>query len=200
MFAATSWWDVVFRSLQNGFAYNFELYAGKDDNVLLARIVPSDNNHKSYFDNYFNSPHLQIHLASKGILSLRTVEWTVHGDDASSDSSDETIELSPQVTVIGSVAGHTGPSAIATTSYYDLSLTASGPSMSVTSRWVDQQRERSPPIRDGLFVPVCQSHYRPVSPVDQPNCFTDKTGLSGVFQLCCCTQIYTRRQFLLVII
>jgi len=64
----------------SGFEYNFELYAGKDDNVLqdgeqdsgasgnmvicLTRIVPSDNNHKLYFDNYFNSPHLQIHLAS----------------------------------------------------------------------------------------------------------------------------------------
>ena len=63
------------------------------------------------------------------------VERTVHGDDASNDSSDETIELTPQVTVRGSVAGHTGPPAIATSSYYDLSLAASGPSMSVTSRW-----------------------------------------------------------------
>jgi len=39
---------------------------------------------------------------------------------------------------------------MATTSYYDLSLAASGPSMSVTSRWVDQQRERSPPIRSAF--------------------------------------------------
>jgi len=75
------------------------------------------------------------------------VELTVHGDDVSSDSSDEMIELSPQVTVRGSVAKHTGPPFMATSSYYDLSLAASGPSMSVTSRWVDQQRERSPPIR-----------------------------------------------------
>ena len=64
------------------------------------------------------------------------VELTVHGDDASSDSSDET--MSTQVTVRGSVAGHTGPPAMVTSSYYDLSLTASGPSMSVTSRWVEQ--------------------------------------------------------------
>jgi len=78
------------------------------------------------------------------------VELTVRGDDASSDSSDETIELSPQVTMRGSVAGHTGPPAMATTSYYDLSLAASGPSMSVTSRWVDQQPERSPPIRSAF--------------------------------------------------
>ena len=69
-------------------------------------------------------------------------ELTVRGDDASSDSSDETIELSPQVTVRGSVAGHTGPPA--------MSLAASGPSMSVTSRWVEQQRERSPPIRSAF--------------------------------------------------
>jgi len=36
-------------------------------------------------------------------------EPTVHGGDASSVSSDETIELSPQATVRGSVTGHTGP-------------------------------------------------------------------------------------------
>jgi len=78
------------------------------------------------------------------------VELTVHGDDTSSDSSDETIELSPQVTVRGSVAGHTGPPAMATSSYYDLSLSASGRSMSVTSRWVEQQRERSPPVRSAF--------------------------------------------------
>jgi len=75
------------------------------------------------------------------------VELTVRGDNASSDSDDDRIELSPQVTVRGSVAGHTEPSAIATSSYYDLSATASGPSMSVTSRWVEQQRERSQRFR-----------------------------------------------------
>ena len=94
------------------------------------------------------------------------VELTVHGDDESSDSSDETIELSPLVTVRGSVTGHTGPPAIATSSYYDLSLAASGPSMSVTSRWVEQQHERSPPIRSafsaiGLPFVTCE---RTVSP------------------------------------
>jgi len=42
--------------------------------------------------------------------AMRTdVELTVRGDDARSDSSDETLELSPQATVRGSVAGHTGP-------------------------------------------------------------------------------------------
>jgi len=62
-------------------------------------------------------------------------ELTVHSDDASSDSSDETIELSPQATVRSSVTGHTGPPVMATSSYYDLSLAASGPSMTVTSKF-----------------------------------------------------------------
>jgi len=90
---------------------------------------------------------VQKEKTSCGGAMRSDVELTVHGGDASSDSSDETIELSPQVTVRGSVAGHTGLPAIATSSYSDLSLAASGPSMSVTSRWVEQQRERSPPVR-----------------------------------------------------
>ena len=84
------------------------------------------------------------------------VERTVHGDDASNDSSDETIELTPQVTVRGSVAGHTGPPAIATSSYYGLSLAASGPSMSVTSRWDEQRRERSPPVHLAFQQQACR--------------------------------------------
>ena len=36
---------------------------------------------------------------------------------------------------------------MASTSYCDLSRAPSGPSMAVTSRWIDEQRERSPPIR-----------------------------------------------------
>jgi len=94
------------------------------------------------------------------------VELTVRGDNASSDSSDETIELFPQVTVRGSVAGHTRPLAIATSSYYDLSVTASGPSMSVTSQWVEQQRERSPPVRSAfsaIGLPAV-AYERTVSP------------------------------------
>jgi len=55
---------------------------------------------------------------------------------------------------------------MATSSYYDLSLAASGPSMTVTSRWVDQQRERTPPFRSafsaiGLPSVTCE---RTVSP------------------------------------
>ena len=50
-----------------------------------------------------------------------------------------------------SVVGYTEPSAIATSSYYrDLSVSVPGPSMSVTSRWVEQQRERSPPVRSAF--------------------------------------------------
>ena len=74
-------------------------------------------------------------------------ESTVRGGDA---SSDETIELTPQATVRDSVTGRSGPPAMATSSYYDLSLAASGLSMTVTSHWIDQQRERTPPVRSAF--------------------------------------------------
>jgi len=48
------------------------------------------------------------------------------------------------------VTGRSGPPAMATSSYYDLSLAASGPSMTVTSHWIDQQRERTPPVRSAF--------------------------------------------------
>jgi len=93
----------------------------------------------------------QKEYTSCGGAMRSDVELTVRGDDARSDSSDDgTLELSPQVTVRGPVTGHTGPPAMATTSYYDLSLAASGPSMFVTSRCVDLQRERPPPIRSAF--------------------------------------------------
>ena len=73
----------------SGFAYDIEVYSGKDDNILtedetnvgasgnivirLARCIPSNKNFKLYFDNFFNSPNLQIALARRGILSLGTV-------------------------------------------------------------------------------------------------------------------------------
>jgi len=60
-------------------------------------------------------------------------ETTVRGGDASSVSSDETLELTPQATVRDTVTGRSGPQAMATSSYYDLSLAATGPSMTVTS-------------------------------------------------------------------
>jgi len=53
-----------------------------------------------------------------------------------------------------------------TSSYYDFLLAASGPSMTVTSHWIDQQRERTPPVRSafsaiGLPSDTC---VRTVSP------------------------------------
>jgi hypothetical protein len=72
-----------------GFAYNLEYYSGKADNTMLAeevdcgasgnvivrltRPVPADMHYKVYFDNYFNSPAVQIALAKRGILDLGTV-------------------------------------------------------------------------------------------------------------------------------
>jgi len=52
---------------------------------------------------------IQKEQTSCGGAMRSDVELTVHGDDASIVSSDETIELSPQATVRGSVTGHTGP-------------------------------------------------------------------------------------------
>ena len=58
---------------------------------------------------------VQKEKTSCGGAMRSDVELTVRGDDARSDSSnDETLELSPQATVQGSVAGHTGPPAMAT--------------------------------------------------------------------------------------
>lgn len=73
----------------SGYAYDFECYMGKSDNILLpgeqdcgasgnvvirlTRHLPPHVNHKVYFDNYFTSPDLQIFLAKKGIWSVGTV-------------------------------------------------------------------------------------------------------------------------------
>ena len=73
----------------SGFAYDIEIYSGKQDNVQyegeadcgasgnvvtrLSRCIDSHVNYKLYFDNYFNSPDLQLSLARRGILSLGTV-------------------------------------------------------------------------------------------------------------------------------
>jgi len=73
----------------SGFAYDFEVYTGKQDNVLLegehdcgasgnvvirlTRAVPNNVGHKLFFDNYFCSPELQITLTHRGILCLGTV-------------------------------------------------------------------------------------------------------------------------------
>nr|XP_054932727.1 piggyBac transposable element-derived protein 2-like [Dermacentor andersoni] len=72
----------------SGFPYNFEPYSGREnvitdgmvdcgaignDVLRLTSPVPCDVRHKVYFDNYFNSPKLQITLAKTGILSLGTI-------------------------------------------------------------------------------------------------------------------------------
>ena len=73
----------------SGYAYDFEIYAGKQDNILLpgeadcgasgnvvirlSRIVPNNCNFRIFFDNYFTSVDLQLALARRGILSLGTV-------------------------------------------------------------------------------------------------------------------------------
>lgn len=75
----------------SGFVYNFEVYTGKgraneefvDDEVdigatgnivqKLCRIVPSNQNHIVYFDNFYTSLPLVTTLARRGILSLGTV-------------------------------------------------------------------------------------------------------------------------------
>ena len=48
---------------------------GASGNVVirLVRSLQNDVKYKVYFDNYFNSPDLQIALARRGILTLGTV-------------------------------------------------------------------------------------------------------------------------------
>ena len=71
-----------------GYAYDFEIYTGKADNMLadgeedlgasgnvvvrLARCIPRNVCHKLFCDNYFTSPGLLVYLAKKGILSVGT--------------------------------------------------------------------------------------------------------------------------------
>jgi hypothetical protein len=73
----------------SGYAYDLGCYTGLADNKLLAgerdcgasgnvvirlsRSIPLNANFKLYYDNYFNSPQLQVFLAKRGILSLGTV-------------------------------------------------------------------------------------------------------------------------------
>lgn len=75
----------------SGFAYNFEVYTGTENNpnnrlasepdlgassntvIRLSRIVPENKNYKIFFDNYYTSVGLLTFLKSKGILSLGTV-------------------------------------------------------------------------------------------------------------------------------
>lgn len=72
-----------------GFCYNFEIYCGAGDNVVLtdtpdlgasanvvvrlSRNVPDFKNHVIYFDNYYTSLPLLVYLKSRGIHSLGTI-------------------------------------------------------------------------------------------------------------------------------
>jgi len=73
----------------SGYVYDFEIYSGKQDNVVLpeevdcgasgnvvirlSRTVPDGCNFRLFFDIYFNSVDLQLALAHRGILGLGTV-------------------------------------------------------------------------------------------------------------------------------
>lgn len=73
----------------SGFAYDIEVYCGKQDNTLhdsetdcgasgnvvvrLSRCIPNHAGYKLYFDNYFNSPNLQVSMAKRKIWCLGTV-------------------------------------------------------------------------------------------------------------------------------
>ncbi|XP_065318907.1 piggyBac transposable element-derived protein 3-like [Gordionus sp. m RMFG-2023] len=72
----------------SGFAYDFELYSGQENDsekrpatepdlgassnivVRLSRTIPINQNFKLYFDNYYTSINLLIYLAKKGIRNL----------------------------------------------------------------------------------------------------------------------------------
>lgn len=75
----------------DGFSYNFEIYTGDENSpkyrqseepdlgssanivICLCRNVPRNQNYRVYFDNYYTSLPLPVHLAKNGILSLGTV-------------------------------------------------------------------------------------------------------------------------------
>lgn len=75
----------------SGYGYTFEIYSGQENSqsnrhqnepdlgassnvvVRLARIIPRNANHRIYFDNYYTSIPLLVHLARQGIYSIGTV-------------------------------------------------------------------------------------------------------------------------------
>ncbi|KAG5879039.1 hypothetical protein JTB14_035462 [Gonioctena quinquepunctata] len=72
----------------SGFSYDFDIFAGEQSNTLpdgapdlgvsgnvvtrLTSTVPRNKNHKVFFDNWFNSPLLQVYLTKIGLLPLGT--------------------------------------------------------------------------------------------------------------------------------
>lgn len=73
----------------SGFSYDFDLFAGDQSNKIpegapdlgvsgnvvarLTETVPKHKNHKIFFDNWYNSPKLQVYLSKIGLLPLGTV-------------------------------------------------------------------------------------------------------------------------------
>lgn len=73
----------------SGFSYDFDIFAGNQSNTYptdapdlgvssnvvtrLTATVPRYVNHKICFDNWFNSPNLQVYLFKNGLLPLGTV-------------------------------------------------------------------------------------------------------------------------------
>ena len=87
----------------SGYAYDSEIYSGKQDNIVseeeadcgasgnvvirLSRGVPNCCNFRIFFDNYFNSVDLQLALARRGILGVGTVRLNrLHKTDLMSDA------------------------------------------------------------------------------------------------------------------
>lgn len=82
-----------------GFAYDFEIYSGMENDpslrysnepdlgassnivVRLARTIPKNQNYKLFFDNYYTSTELIAYLAKEGIQSLGTVNKGRFGRD-----------------------------------------------------------------------------------------------------------------------
>lgn len=74
----------------SGFAYNFEIYSGQEEPMLpnepllgatgnvvirLTRIIPRFLHHKLFFDNYYTSVPLIVHLEKEGIHTSGTVRF-----------------------------------------------------------------------------------------------------------------------------
>lgn len=74
----------------SGFAYNFEIYSGQENDTTrpaeepdlgatsnivlrLSRIIPKNENYRLYHDNYYTAVPLMVHLAKEGIYSLGTI-------------------------------------------------------------------------------------------------------------------------------
>ena len=75
----------------SGFSYNFEIYTGSENDsnkrfeneknlgasanvvVRLLRVVPTNQNYKVFFDNYYTTLPLVVELSKNGIHSLGTL-------------------------------------------------------------------------------------------------------------------------------